>query len=91
MKCPSLIPFKLISYCSCFVMLVCGCETWSLTLREEHRLTVFENRVLRSPVSIAARSKASTVFGRSNIGIAGLNPAQGMYVCPCFSVLCCPV
>jgi hypothetical protein len=24
-----------------------GCETWSLTLREEHRLRVFENRVLR--------------------------------------------
>ena len=24
-----------------------GCETWSLTLREEHRLTVFENKVLR--------------------------------------------
>jgi hypothetical protein len=24
-----------------------GCETWSLTLREEHRLEVFENRVLR--------------------------------------------
>ena len=24
-----------------------GCETWSLTLREEHRLKVFENRVLR--------------------------------------------
>jgi hypothetical protein len=24
-----------------------GCETWSLTLREEHRLTVFENSVLR--------------------------------------------
>jgi hypothetical protein len=24
-----------------------GCETWSLTLREEHRLGVFENRVLR--------------------------------------------
>jgi hypothetical protein len=23
------------------------CETWSLTLREEHRLGVFENRVLR--------------------------------------------
>jgi hypothetical protein len=23
------------------------CETWSLTLREEHRLRVFENRVLR--------------------------------------------
>jgi hypothetical protein len=24
-----------------------GCETWSLTLRDEHRLRVFENRVLR--------------------------------------------
>ena len=24
-----------------------GCETWSLTVREEHRLRVFENRVLR--------------------------------------------
>jgi hypothetical protein len=25
-----------------------GCETWSLTLREEHRLRVFRNKVLRS-------------------------------------------
>jgi hypothetical protein len=24
-----------------------GCKTWSLTLREEHRLRVFENKVLR--------------------------------------------
>jgi hypothetical protein len=24
-----------------------GYETWSLTLREEHRLRVFENKVLR--------------------------------------------
>ena len=24
-----------------------GCQTWSLTLREEHRLRVFENKVLR--------------------------------------------
>jgi hypothetical protein len=24
-----------------------GCENWSLTLREEHRLRVFEHRVLR--------------------------------------------
>jgi hypothetical protein len=24
-----------------------GCETWSLTVREEHILRVFENRVLR--------------------------------------------
>jgi hypothetical protein len=25
-----------------------GCETWSLTLREERKLTVFDSRVLRS-------------------------------------------
>jgi hypothetical protein len=24
-----------------------GCETWSLTLREEHKLGMFENRALR--------------------------------------------
>jgi hypothetical protein len=24
-----------------------GCKTWSLTLREEHRLRVFENKVLK--------------------------------------------
>jgi hypothetical protein len=24
-----------------------GCETWSLTVRKEHKLRVFENRVLR--------------------------------------------
>jgi hypothetical protein len=40
---------------------------------------------------MAARSKASTVFGRSNIGIAGSNPARGMDVCLRLSVLCCPV
>jgi len=27
--------------------LLYGCKTWSLTLREERRLRVFENRVLR--------------------------------------------
>jgi len=32
------IIFPVVSY---------GCETWSLTLREEHRLRLFENRVLR--------------------------------------------
>jgi uncharacterized membrane protein len=25
-----------------------GCETWSLTLREKYRLRIFENKVLRS-------------------------------------------
>ena len=35
------------------------CETWSLTLREEHRLRVFENRVLRR------------IFGPKRDGVAG--------------------
>jgi hypothetical protein len=30
-----------------FPVVLYGCETWSLTLREEHRLREFENRVLR--------------------------------------------
>jgi len=28
-------------------VVLCGCETWSLTHRKERRLRVFENRVLR--------------------------------------------
>ena len=33
--------------CVCVCVCVCGCETWSLMLREDHRLKVFEKRVLR--------------------------------------------
>jgi hypothetical protein len=36
-----------------------GCETWSLTLREEHRLRVFKNRVLRR------------IFGTKRDGVTG--------------------
>jgi hypothetical protein len=46
--------------------------------------------ITRVPVSMAERSEASTVYDRSNIGIAGSNPASGMDVCPRVSVLCCP-
>jgi predicted RNA-binding protein with PUA domain len=28
-------------------VVLCRCETWSVTLSEEHKLRVFENRVLR--------------------------------------------
>ena len=28
-------------------VVLCGCETWSLRLRKESKLRVFENRVLR--------------------------------------------
>jgi hypothetical protein len=36
-----------------------GCETWSLTLREEHRLRVFENRILRR------------IFGPKRVDVTG--------------------
>jgi hypothetical protein len=35
-----------------------GCETWLLTLTEEHRLRVFENRVLRR-IFVAKRDKVT--------------------------------
>jgi hypothetical protein len=36
-----------------------GCETWSLTVREEHKLRVFENMVLRR------------IFGPKRDGLTG--------------------
>jgi hypothetical protein len=36
-----------------------GCETWSLTVREEHKVRVFENRVLRR------------IFGQKRDGVMG--------------------
>jgi hypothetical protein len=39
-------------------VVVYGCETWSLTVREEHKLSVFENRVLR-------------IFGPKRDGVTG--------------------
>jgi hypothetical protein len=38
-----------------------GCETWSLTLREEHGLKVFENRVL----TIIFEPKRDEIIGGS--------------------------
>jgi hypothetical protein len=35
------------------------------------------------PITVAARFKAWTVFARSNAGILGSNPTQGMDVCVC--------
>jgi hypothetical protein len=42
-----------------------GCETWSLTLKEEHRLRVFENRVLRRIFGL--RFRASILSGLSGL------------------------
>jgi hypothetical protein len=45
----------------------------------------------KRPVSMAEQSKTCTVYDHLNIEIAGSNPAWVMDVCPCVSVLCCPV
>jgi hypothetical protein len=46
------------------------------------------------PVTVARRSEACTVFARSEAGIVGSNPTQGMdgwYVYVLILCLCCPV
>jgi hypothetical protein len=40
-------------------VVVYGCETWSLTLMDEYRLRMFENRVLRK------------IFGPNRDGVTG--------------------
>jgi hypothetical protein len=42
------------------------------------------------PITVTALSKAENVFTRSNTGIVGSNPIQGMDVCPrfCFVLSC---
>ena len=35
-----------------FTCFLYGCESWSLTLREEHRLRVYGNRVLKKYVGL---------------------------------------
>ena len=52
--------FKIKIYRTIILLIVLyGCETWSVTLREEHRLRVFENRVL------------SRVFGPNRVEVTG--------------------
>jgi len=41
------IKIELNIYRTMILPVVFGCETWSLALRDESRLKVFENRVLR--------------------------------------------
>jgi len=41
------LKIKIYRTCIILPVVLYGCETWSLKLREERRLRVFENRVLR--------------------------------------------
>ena len=56
-----------------------GCETWSLTLREERRLRVFENRVLRR------------VFGPRKDEVTGNGEnyiIRSLVICNIYPILC---
>jgi endo-1,4-beta-D-glucanase Y len=58
-------------------------ETWNI-----------DRKVILEPVTVAERSKAWTVFARSEAEIVDSNPAQDMdvsYVYMFFLSLCCPV
>jgi hypothetical protein len=47
-------------------------------------LMMFLTKVLYNmPITVAARSKASTVFARSKAGIVGSNHTRGIDVCLC--------
>jgi len=56
-----------------------GCETWSLTMREERRLGMFENRVLRR------------VFGPKRDEVAGNGEnyiMRSLVICSPYPILC---
>jgi hypothetical protein len=56
-----------------------GCETWSLILREEHRLRVSENRVLRR------------IFGpkREGLSVSGVNYImRSLMICTAQPIVC---
>jgi hypothetical protein len=53
---------------------------------------LFYHAVSSWPITVAARSKAWTVFARSNTGVVSSNPTQGMDVCVrlfCVCVVLC--
>jgi hypothetical protein len=53
-------------------VVLCGCETWSLTLREEYRLRVFENSMLRR-ISGPKREEMAGGWKRLHDGHASRN------------------
>ena len=60
-------------------VVLCGCETWSPTLREERRLRVFENKVLRR------------VFGPKTDEVTGNGEnyiMKSLVICTPYRILC---
>jgi hypothetical protein len=54
-----------------------GCETWSLTLREEHRLRVFEKRVLRG-IFGPKRDEVTGGWRKLHEELHGLHPSPSI-------------
>jgi hypothetical protein len=71
--------------------------TWEMKRKDGYILSLFKAGYLTTcqypvyiasvicwlPITVAARSKAWTVFARSNAGIVGSNPTEGMNICVC--------
>jgi hypothetical protein len=59
-----------------------SCHAVAFKFRWTHRASIKQpGRTAVPPITVAARSKAWTVFARSNTGIMGSNPTQAMDVC----------
>jgi len=56
-----------------------GCETWSLTLREERRLRVFENRALRR-IFVPARDEVTGEWRKLHM--------KSLVICTPYRILC---
>jgi hypothetical protein len=67
---------KIKIYRTIILPVLYGCETWSLTLREERRLWVFENRVLRK------------VFDPKSDKVTGNGESYVMMICIPYLILC---
>jgi hypothetical protein len=57
------IRFTVFCHPACCPVVLYRCETWFLTLREEHRLRVFENRVLRR-IFVPKRDEVTGEWGK---------------------------
>jgi len=61
-----------------------GCETWSLTLREERKLRVFENRLLRG---IFGPKRDEIIKEWRRLHIEELNDLYCLMICTAHQIL----
>jgi hypothetical protein len=54
-------------------------------------LNISRLKILITPITVAARSKALTFFAHSNTGIVGSDPSRGMDMCVRLLCFCFPV